>query len=206
MEKRPTEILAATGNAGKLKELAELLAEMPFRLRGLKDFPNVVEPAETGSTFADNAVLKARSYARQTNLWSLADDSGLEVAALSGAPGIFSARYGGAAASDADRTEKLLSELEKTPDRERRARFVCAMALTDETGAIKFLEQGVCDGEIAFAARGANGFGYDPIFIPDGFSQTFGELAADTKQQISHRGRAARKIIQQLRRFYAALT
>lgn len=206
MEKRPTEILAATGNAGKLKELTALLAEMPFRLRGLNDFPNVAEPEETGATFAANAVLKAGYYARQTDLWALADDSGLEVEALNGAPGIFSARYGGASANDTDRIEKLLTELEKTGDRDRRARFVCAMAAADETGAINFLEEGVCDGKIALNAVGTRGFGYDPIFIPDGFDKTFGELEDNIKQQISHRGRAVSRIIEHLRNLHADLT
>jgi len=201
-----TEILIATKNIGKLKEVEELLADLPFRLRGLDDFSNVFEPKETGATFAENAVLKAQSYASQTNLWALADDSGLEVEALGGAPGILSARYAGADANYADKIEKLLKEIGETQDRERRARFVCAIAVADEKGEIKFIEEGVCSGTIALTAGGANGFGYDSIFIPDGFSLTFGELSLEIKQQISHRGRAINKIIQQLRRFYAALT
>jgi XTP/dITP diphosphohydrolase len=195
------EILIATKNAGKIKELRELLADLPVRLKSFGDFPDVADVMETGTTFSENAVLKAQSYALQTKLWALADDSGLEVVALNGAPGVFSARYAGENASDEDRIEKLLKELENKP--ERRARFVCSMAIADESGKIRFLAEGVCEGRIASSAKGANGFGYDPIFIPDGFSETFGELSGDIKQQISHRARALNKIIQQLRGFYA---
>ncbi len=199
-----SELLIATKNAGKIIELEELLADLPMRLRGLNNFPNVFEAEETGATFAENAVLKANSYALQTGLWALADDSGLEVEALYGAPGVFSARYAGEKANDEDRIEKLLKELSNIS--ERRAKFVCAMAVADEKGEIKFIAEGVCSGKIALTASGTNGFGYDPIFIPDGFSNTFGELSNEIKRQISHRSRATMKIIQQLRRFYAAST
>ncbi len=204
MKNRQPEILIATRNAGKIKELEELLAAMPFRLRGLDSFSNVFDPEETGVTFAENAVLKAKSYALQTKLLSIADDSGLQVEALNGAPGVFSARYAGENAGDQERIEKLLQELSN--NQKRRARFVCVMAVADEKGDVKFIEEGVCSGTIALSARGAHGFGYDPIFIPDGFSKTFGELSSGIKQQISHRGRAVSKIIQQLRRLHAALT
>jgi XTP/dITP diphosphohydrolase len=139
----------------------------------------------------------------QTGIWSLADDSGLEVEALGGAPGIFSARYAGANTSYQDKIQKLLDELKTTDDKERRARFVCAMAISDVKGEIKFVAEETCDGRIALTPKGANGFGYDPIFIPDGFGQTFGELADEIKQKISHRARAAEKIIQYLRAFKA---
>jgi len=204
LRKNKTQLLIATRNAGKIKELKELLTELPIEIRCLNEFPNIVEPEESGANFAENAVLKAKYYARQTKLWALADDSGLEVEALNGAPGVFSARYAGENASDKDRIEKLLKELESI--RQRRARFVCAMAVADEKGVMKFIAEGVCDGIIALTASGTNGFGYDPIFIPDGFSNTFGELSGDVKQEISHRARALNKIIQQLRRFYAALS
>lgn len=200
-----SELLIATKNIGKIKELEKLLAETPVQLRNLNDFPNVIEPEETGATFAANAVLKAQSYALQTGLSALGDDSGLEVEALGGAPGVFSARYAGAGATDAERIEKLLREINKTNGANRLARFVCAMAIADAAGEIQFVGEGICDGIIAFEARGAGGFGYDPVFIPDGFSETFGELSGSIKQQISHRARASAKIIQHLRRFYAAL-
>jgi len=201
-----SELVLATKNIGKIKELENLFADLPFRLRSLNDFTNVIEPGETGTTFTENACLKAESYARQTGLWALADDSGLEVEVLDGAPGIYSARYAGVNATDAERIEKLLKEMSEANDKNRRARFVCAMAIARETGKIEFTAEGVCDGRIAFEASGKGGFGYDPIFIPDGFTGTFGELSSDIKRQISHRARATFKIIQYLRGFYAALS
>ncbi len=198
-------LLIATKNIGKIKELKELMANLPLQITDLSKFQSVTEPEETGATFAENAVLKARYYSKETGLWALADDSGLEVEALNNAPGIFSARYAGKGATDTKRIKKLLRELNETGNEERRARFVCAMAISDKNGAIKFTAEGICDGRIAFAASGANGFGYDPVFIPDGFSETFGELAGEIKQQISHRARAMAKIIQYLRGFYASL-
>ena len=198
------ELLIATKNVDKIKELEKLLADTPLQLISLNDFAHAVEPEETGATFSENAILKAQSYARQTGLPALADDSGLEVEALGGAPGVFSARYAGVGATDAQRIEKLLKELDEVQDENRRARFVCAMAITRATGEAEFIAEGVCSGSIALAARGASGFGYDPVFIPDGFFETFGELSGDIKQQISHRARASRKIIEYLRRFYAA--
>ena len=202
--KSKTKLLIATKNAGKLKEFENLLADLPVQLCSLNDIPNVLEPEETGATFAANAALKANSYALQTGLRALADDSGLEVAALNNAPGVLSARYAGENATDKDRIEKLLKELKNI--HERRARFVCAMAVADETGETQFMTQGFCDGKIALTARGVNGFGYDSIFIPDGFIHTFGELSGNVKQKISHRAQATKKIIQQLRRFYACST
>lgn len=193
------EILVATGNAGKIKELKRLLGELPIRLRGLDEFPNIIEAEETGATFAENAALKARFYALAANSWTLADDSGLEVAALGGAPGIFSARYGGAGASDAEKIAKLLDELNKTNAGDRAARFVCAIAVCSPNGAVAFAAEGECRGSIAVRAAGANGFGYDPIFIPAGFAETFGELSAAVKEKISHRARAFEKIIGHLR-------
>lgn len=198
-----SELLVGTKNLGKVKELETLLKNLPLRLRSLNDFPDTVEPEETGATFVENAALKAGSYALETCVWTLADDSGLEVEALNNAPGVFSARYAGEKATDAKKIEKLLKELNETANENRKARFVCAMAISDETGAIKFTAEGVCTGKIAFEAKGTNGFGYDPVFIPDGFSATFGELSADIKQQISHRARAIAKIIQYLQAFYA---
>ena len=193
------ELLVATKNAGKIKELTKLLAGLPVRLRGLSEFENIVEPKETGATFSDNAVLKAKYYALQTGLWALADDSGLEVETLGGAPGIFSARYAGEGAAYAEKIEKLLREISSANGDNRQARFVCAMAVADETGSVKFLSEGICDGKIAAGPRGTNGFGYDPIFIPSGLSETFGELSDEIKQKISHRSRAIKKIIRFLR-------
>jgi len=200
------ELLLATKNAGKIIEIKELLAVLSFRLRSLNDFADVIEPEETGANFIENAVLKAQSYASQTGLSTLADDSGLEVEALGGAPGVFSARYAGEGATDSERIEKLLKELDETQNENRRARFICAIAIASATGEIQFVAEGVCDGRIALTASGEGGFGYDPVFVPNGFSKTFGELSSGTKQQISHRAQATFKIIQYLRRFYAALS
>lgn len=197
------QILTATKNAGKVRELERLLADLPLRLRSLNEFPDVGEAVESGATFAENAVLKAKFYALQTGLWSLADDSGLEVEALGGAPGIFSARYAGVKAADEENIQKLLSELNKISGDNRRARFVCAMAICDNGGEIKYTAEESCEGAISLTPSGANGFGYDPIFIPDGFEQTFGELSPLIKQKISHRARASKKIIEYLRAFKA---
>jgi XTP/dITP diphosphohydrolase len=185
-----TDLLIATGNTGKAAEIRVLLGNLPIGLRTLIDFPNVRPVAESGNTYEENAVLKARSYARQTALFALADDSGLEVEALGGAPGVISARYAGQGASDNDRVAFLLRELAHAPSANRSARFVCVIALADSTSAIVDVESGVCEGQIIDEPRGANGFGYDPIFIPQGFDKTFAELPNKIKNDISHRGRA----------------
>jgi XTP/dITP diphosphohydrolase len=200
------EIVIATKNQGKVKELADILADLPVNLRSLNDFENVSEPEETGVDFAENAVLKVRSYALQTGLWAVADDSGLEVEALGNAPGVFSARYAGENATDEERIRKLLNELNRTGSENRRARFVCAMAVADRRGEIRFVCEGVCDGRITDVPRGANGFGYDPVFAPEGFAETFGELSGEVKRKISHRARASEKIIAYLRDFIAVST
>jgi XTP/dITP diphosphohydrolase len=194
-------LVVATGNIGKIKELHELLIDLPVELYGLKDFENISDVEETGLTFAENAMLKAESYAVQTGFWTLSDDSGLEVEALGGAPGVFSARYAGETASDEDRIAKLLKELNRTNDEFRAARFICAMAIADEKGRKKFLAEGICEGKISLQPQGTNGFGYDPIFIPNGFEQTFGELSSTVKGKISHRARAIAKIIRFLHTF-----
>lgn len=189
-EKLPDELVIATRNPGKVIEVRELISDLPLRLRSLFDFPLATEVEETGATFAENAALKASAYAVQTGGWTLSDDSGLEVDALGGAPGIFSARYAGESASDRERVKLLLSELARTGDRERHARFVCAVALADPSGRIINLSTGRCEGRIAHSPRGLHGFGYDPVFIPEGYEQTFGELSSQVKQAFSHRARA----------------
>lgn len=199
---KPEKILIATGNAGKVRELAGLLKDLPIEICGLKDFPEIEEVAETGASFEENAKLKASGYALQTGLWTLADDSGLEVEALANKPGVFSARYAGEAASYAEKIEKLLAELEKTGNCERKARFVCTIAFAAPGGEIVHLETGVCKGRIADKPLGNNGFGYDPIFVPENFHKSFGELPENIKQEISHRGRATRKIIRFLLDFF----
>ncbi|CAN5691095.1 XTP/dITP diphosphatase [soil metagenome] len=203
MKKDERQILVGTKNAGKIRELKNLLAEVPINLRDLNEFENIVEPEETGATFAENAALKAVYYARETGIGALADDSGLEVEALNGAPGVYSARYAGETASDAEKISKLLREIKDSASANRSARFVCAIALTDETGEIVFQTEGICKGKIALAANGQNGFGYDPVFIPEGFDHTFGELSGEIKSRLSHRARAIEKIIRFLRDFSA---
>ena len=182
------ELLIATRNAGKLRELQELFAPLQWRLRNLSEFPEIEEVAETGATFVENAKLKA--YSAATGLWTLADDSGLEVEALGGAPGIYSARYAGAQATDAERSKRLLAELSQVNDQERRARFVCAIAIANPQACVLDVALGYCTGHIAHAPSGEGGFGYDPVFIPDGYAQSFGELPEAIKQKISHRALA----------------
>jgi XTP/dITP diphosphohydrolase len=190
IKEAPRELLIATSNQGKVAEFQTLLASMPVRLRGLTEFPGVIAVEETGVTFAENAILKASAYAGQTGVWALADDSGLEVDALNGAPGVFSARYGGEGLTDSRRIDLLLEEMSQRSARGRRARFVCVIAIADRQGQIVNISKGKCEGRIAPAPRGGQGFGYDPIFIPDGFEQTFGELPTSVKQLISHRALA----------------
>jgi XTP/dITP diphosphohydrolase len=195
-------LLVATLNEGKLAELREILADLPFVLCSLKDFPEVVPIEETGNTFVENASLKASGYAMQTHLLTIADDSGLEVKALKGAPGVFSARYAGEHASDAERTEKLLENLSGVNESNRSARFVSAIAVADSSGSILEVSVGICDGQIAMAPRGTHGFGYDPIFLPNGYQVTFSELQPEVKNTISHRARA----LSSLRNFLRTLT
>jgi XTP/dITP diphosphohydrolase len=196
---KASELLVATTNAGKVRELSQLLADLPLRLRLLSELGPIPEAEETGATFAENASLKALHYSALGRVLTLSDDSGLCVDALGGAPGVYSARYAGAHATYAERMTKLLGELAATGDDERRARFVCVIAVAaPEIGIIETFE-GTCEGRIAHAPRGTGGFGYDPLFIPEGHDQTFGELPDDIKQFISHRARALAKAISFLR-------
>ena len=194
-----TELLVATNNAGKVRELSQLLSDAPLRLRLLSEFEGVAEAEETGTTFAENAVLKALHYSAHAGLLTLSDDSGLAVDALGGAPGIYSARYAGAHATYAERMSKLLGELETAGDADRRARCVCVIAVADPTGGRVETFEGVCEGRIARAPRGTNGFGYDPLFIPDGHDRTFGELPEEVKHSLSHRARALAQAVRHLR-------
>src|SRR5215510_4491298 len=183
-------LLLGTRNPGKLREIKTILADSTWSYTSLQEFPNVEVAEENGATYAENAIAKARFYALATGLCALADDSGLEVEVLAGAPGVFSARYAGENASDADRRVLLLSELSKTNDTQRRARFVSAVAVTNSDGAVLNVSEGIIEGTIAFAPRGHGGFGYDPIFVPNGHDQTFAELTEDVKNRISHRALA----------------
>ena len=183
-------LLLGTRNPDKVIEITSILADAGWSFSSLQEFPNVGEAEENFMTFAENAIAKAQFYASATGLCALADDSGLEVAALDGAPGVFSARYAGAHATDADRRTLLLSELARIEDAGRRARFVAVVAISRPDGEILNVSEGICEGTITFAPRGTGGFGYDPLFIPDGYDQTFAELPDTIKNQISHRARA----------------
>lgn len=195
-------LLVATHNRGKVAELISMLTELEVEVAGL-DAYTVEEMEETGTTFAENAELKAVGYARQTGLVSLADDSGLVVDALGGRPGVYSARYGGDGLTFTDRMNLIIDELAEAGDTERRARFICVIAVAGDDGNILQTATGKCEGRIALEPRGNGGFGYDPIFIPDGFEGTFGELSGAIKGEISHRARAFREIIPFLRHFIA---
>jgi len=186
----PKFLLVATRNVGKLEELWQMLGDLPFVLYGLDRLPRIEKIRETGESFLENASLKAGGYATQTRRLTLADDSGLEVDALGGGPGVFSARYGSERASDAERVTKLLAELSSVEPPGRGARFVSAVAIASSEGRILNVSVGKCDGHIGFAPRGSVGFGYDPVFIPIGYEQTFAELKPEIKNQISHRAHA----------------
>jgi XTP/dITP diphosphohydrolase len=185
-------LLLGTRNPGKVIEIASILADSGWSFSSLAEFPSVGEAEENFVTYTENAIAKARFYALATGLCALADDSGLEVAALGGAPGVFSARYAGEHASDADRRALLLSELDKR-GADRRARFVAVVAIATPDGEVFNVSEGICEGTIIFAPRGSGGFGYDPLFVPDGYDQTFAELPDSVKNRISHRGRALAK-------------
>jgi XTP/dITP diphosphohydrolase len=179
-------LLLGTFNPGKIEEIRFALARLPLEFKSLNDFPAIPSVQETGRTYLENAVLKAKFYSAESGLLTLADDSGLEVEALGGAPGVLSARYGGEDACDEGRVKLLLSKLKGVQN--RRARFVCVIALADGDTIRTF--QGECRGRVCVEPSGLNGFGYDPIFVPDGHEETFGELPSTLKDSISHRGRA----------------
>src|SRR5215212_6916752 len=183
-------LLLGTRNPGKVIEITSILADSGWSFTSLQEFPNVGEAEENFVTFAENAIAKACFYASATGLCALADDSGLEVEALGGAPGVFSARYAGAHASDADRRTLLLSELNNTGDSNCRARFVAVVAIATPYGEVLNVSEGICEGSITVSPRGTGGFGYDPLFVPDGYDKTFAELPDTVKNLISHRARA----------------
>jgi XTP/dITP diphosphohydrolase len=192
----PRTLLLATGNPGKVEEIRHLLAGLDLEIRDLSQLDLATEIEEVGATFAQNAIIKARYCYEQSGLLTMADDSGLEVAALGGAPGVLSARYAGAGADDAQRVAKLLEALRGVHDHYRAARFVCVIALVGPDQ----LEQtftGVCEGRIGHAPIGNSGFGYDPVFESPPLGKTFAQLSREEKSNVSHRGHA----MQQLRQF-----
>src|SRR5262245_16013570 len=215
-------LLIATSNKGKVAEIASLLEGLDCRAIGLEDLPQVPPPVEeTGTTFVENALIKADYYQAATGLLTLADDSGLEVDALDGRTGVYSARYGGEGLSSAQQITLLLEELKDAPEEKRTARFVCVVALvgaagetSDKRESVRGLDrapvdsagrprirqtfEGRCEGRIALAPRGASGFGYDPIFIDAELGRTFAELSPQEKSSRSHRGKALRSTIEYL--------
>lgn len=192
-------LLLATRNRNKLTEVQYALAGSGWQVMILSDFGDAPEVQEDGATFEENARKKARTAAERAKMWTLAEDSGLEVDALGGEPGVKSARYCGEGATDTDRIRKALDRLVAVPEERRTARFRCVMCLVDPDGHEACFE-GRCEGRIAHGARGSAGFGYDPIFIPEGHDRTFAELGLGVKNKISHRARAMQQVIGYLRK------
>jgi XTP/dITP diphosphohydrolase len=194
----PLTLVMATRNTGKVREMAELLRDLGIRLLSLVDFPEISDIPEKGVTFAENAAVKAHTVAKLTGLPALADDSGLEVEALGGRPGVHSARYakdrtGGRKPKDADNWQKLLDELREVPKDQRQARFVCEIALSFPDGRL-ITTRGELAGAIALAPKGTWGFGYDPVFYVPEYQAMVAELDLATKNRISHRGEALQKL------------
>jgi len=193
-------LVLGTGNRKKGLELAGLLAAVGLRVKTLADYPHAIDVPEEGDSFVENAALKAVGQARHLGLWLLAEDSGLEVDALDGAPGVYSARYSGPDATDESNNRLLLTRLEGLPLSERSGRYVCHMTLSDPSGAIRADSEGACRGRIALEPRGTHGFGYDPLFELPEYHRTFGQLGPAVKAVLSHRARAARQLIPVLTR------
>ena len=181
-------IVLATTNQGKAKEFAVLLQGLSVEIETLKDYPEIGDIVEDGQTFKENALIKARTVAKATGKLAVADDSGLMVDALDGAPGIYSARFAGEDKNDAKNTAKLLALLQDTPQEARGAQFCCAIAIVLPDGR-EYTTEGICRGEIAFAPAGDGGFGYDPVFLVPQWGKTFAELTMSEKNAISHRGK-----------------
>lgn len=190
----PREIVVATGNQGKMREIRDLLAGLPISIKSLADFTDIKMPAENGETFSANARQKAMYVVEKTGGWVLADDSGLVVPCLNGEPGIYSARYAGSDADDQANNLYLLDKLQHIPVARRQAWFACVMVLAAPNGEIYQFE-GRCEGRVATSMRGGEGFGYDPLFLlaPD-YTETMAEISLAEKQQISHRGEALRQL------------
>jgi len=186
-------LLLATNNQGKVNEYRSLLKDIPLQIVSLADEGITTVVDETGDSFEENAILKATAFAAESGLVALADDSGLEVDALDGEPGVRSARYAGEGASDRDRVNYLLSRMKDIPWEKRSARFRCVIAVATPAGEVKTCS-GECRGIISLEPKGEHGFGYDPVFYPSEFKKTMAELSPEIKNQISHRARAAKKV------------
>lgn len=193
-------LVIASRNEKKKQELLQIIGDLDLKVATLNEFPGAPEVKEDGLTFRDNAIKKAREVARFTGCLTLADDSGLEVDALGGSPGVYSARFAGEPTDDERNNRKLMEMLQGVPAHERTARFRCVIAIAFPNGRVETTE-GICEGRISSIPGGQGGFGYDPLFVPDGFSQTFAELGPEVKNRISHRGKAlqeASKLLQDL--------
>jgi XTP/dITP diphosphohydrolase len=192
------ELLVGTTNQGKLDEVQAYLKRLPLKTLALSSLGTWPAVVEDGATYKDNAFKKAQTLAEYSGYLTLADDSGLEVDALNGAPGIYSARYCGEEGKDEKNNEKLLEELKRVPEKKRTARFVCVLALCTPKshGAKEWTVRESCEGRIAFSPKGRNGFGYDPLFFDPQLGKTFGEIDRETKATVSHRGKALRKLAQ----------
>jgi len=184
-------LILATRNGGKLKEMKVKLKEYPVIIECLMDYPEIPEIKEIGKTFAENALIKAKTVAKWTNLPALADDSGLEIDYIGKKPGIYSSRWG---STEQERIKKVLGAFQNTKSKQRGARFICAMSLVIPEQR-NYRTKGICSGRITLSPKGAEGFGYDPIFIPDGYDRTFAELGVNVKNRISHRAVALEKMI-----------
>lgn len=187
------DLLIATTNPGKLREYREIFASLPLNLLNLADVGlGQMDVEETGVTFSENAELKAKAYAQASDLYALADDSGLMIDALGGLPGLYSHRYAGPDATDSDRYHKVLRELADVSDAQRTARFICVTALTAPATLDTVTTTGIVEGRIGYTPdQGGGGFGYDPIFIPEGYTIALSALSSEEKHRLSHRGRAA---------------
>lgn len=191
-------VVVATSNRGKLQEIREILRSVPLELVSMGEYLNSqVEIEENGSTFEENALIKAQFVYNKTGLWALADDSGLEVDALGGRPGVLSARFAGASAGAEENNRKLLNELKNVSASDRTARFRCVLVLKTSSDCY-LCSEGICEGRIGFEPKGSNGFGYDPLFIPEGLDKTFAQLSSEEKHELSHRAKALKSLVEKL--------
>jgi len=191
----PIELVIASTNIHKVREFKAMLKSNPlWDLRSLRDFPDYVQPPETGATFEENATLKAVHAAKTLNRWVIADDSGLVVPALGGIPGVYSARFAGDNATDLDNRKKLLEKMQHLLEEDRHAYFECCIALASPDGLEK-CTRGICEGSLELKDKGGSGFGYDPLFVKHGYSKTFAELEETIKNRISHRRKALDKLL-----------
>ncbi|HEX2582657.1 MAG TPA: RdgB/HAM1 family non-canonical purine NTP pyrophosphatase [Chlamydiales bacterium] len=189
------ELVIASTNVHKIREFKAMLKANPrFDLRSLRDFPDYTPPPETGTTFEENAVLKATHASRALNRWVIADDSGLVVPSLGGIPGVYSARFAGENATDLDNRKLLLQKIEHLLEEDRHAYYECCIVLASPSG-VKKCVRGICEGTLLTAEKGGGGFGYDPLFIKHGYNKSFAELEEATKNRISHRRKALDKLI-----------